>query len=813
MKGDIYEIFNSIAGTIPPAKQLRLEGLMQHAKYIKVVQINTEKTDNVYIFDSGGSNIKDWEGTPFYSTLEDILSYSDIFDYIQVDIKLATENFIRQENDSFVLQEDGFYIEIEPSRTPTQTPVTPTPTPTPTPTVTPTVTPTNTATPTNTPTPTKTVIPPCDIVLEPLPTPSPTNPPYLNVLASIVKEPVTEITFISTDPNNRVTDIKLKQKFGDVIDLGIQTLPYRFTPEFEYAGLYNFTFVKDNEKRSVVVAADNLITVDVDISPGSVNIVYNAQAKYPVNEKTTIQFTHTLQTMSGGLEVLNVSLDIDAYSTFTSKLITVNTMNFTDLYLVSNYANISVTPQITYGATNSVKINQAVFATPTPTPTNTPTSVTPTVTPTQPTPTPTPTVSPTSVTPTPTPTLYTPTPTPTVSETPPITPTQTPTVTPTPTLTPLPLVIRYSLGLSPCYSNAIPGFDGILLTAPVLLAGDQFCNALGVESVTLNPLADNTQLTVSNGFSYRLGVIGHNIHSGLGQAWFVEDCKNCPVTPTPTPTNTPTPSITPTTTPTQTVTVTPTPTLTQTVTPTVTETVTPTPSITPTTSQTPSNTPTQPTPTPTPTNTPTPGATPTVTPTNTTTPTTTPTRTTTPTPTVQPKDYSCFTIAHNLMNGLHTMGTGNDPSQNIVVGATSGAIYAPDPSATSSQFITTGNPTTAPAAGLPPYCFSGDPVYGGSNYKFVDNKRFIVGETLEFRNWMYQVGGPYRLVAIRDTDKLFEVDCAAIVSKGIVKFTTDQIYTFNNEPIYPFGVTTSQSIVTFTNVDIETFSRAPINKF
>jgi hypothetical protein len=166
-----------------------------------------------------------------------------------------------------------------------------------------------------------------------------------------------------------------------------------------------------------------------------------------------------------------------------------------------------------------------------------------------------------------------------------------------------------------------------------------------------------------------------------------------------------------------------------------------------------------------------------------------------------------------MMNGAFQLGTGNDPTQNIIVGVTSGAVYAPDFQASNSTLITTGNPTTAPALGLPPYCFSGDAKYGGANYKFVDSNRFIVGETLEFRNWIYQMSGPYRLVAIRDTDKLFEVDCASVISKGIVKFTTDQINTFNNDPIYPFGVTSTQDLVTFTNVDIETFTNIQIVKF
>jgi hypothetical protein len=133
------------------------------------------------------------------------------------------------------------------------------------------------------------------------------------------------------------------------------------------------------------------------------------------------------------------------------------------------------------------------------------------------------------------------------------------------------------------------------------------------------------------------------------------------VTPTQTPTKTPTPTATPTTTNTPTPTLTPTNTATPTVTPTVTKTptVTPTktptptatgtPALTPTNTVTPTKTPTR-TPTPTPTNTVTPTltptatitptttltTTPTVTPTNTVTPTLTPTNTSTNTPTPTP---------------------------------------------------------------------------------------------------------------------------------------------------------------------------------
>jgi hypothetical protein len=98
------------------------------------------------------------------------------------------------------------------------------------------------------------------------------------------------------------------------------------------------------------------------------------------------------------------------------------------------------------------------------------------------------------------------------------------------------------------------------------------------------------------------------------------------ISPTPTPTNTPTVTPTPSITPTNTVT----PSVTATLTPTSTETPTPTPTSTETPTPTPTVTDT-PTPTPTVTDTPTPTPTPTVTDTPTQTPTETPTNTPTPT--------------------------------------------------------------------------------------------------------------------------------------------------------------------------------------
>jgi len=133
----------------------------------------------------------------------------------------------------------------------------------------------------------------------------------------------------------------------------------------------------------------------------------------------------------------------------------------------------------------------------------------------------------------------------------------------------------------------------------------------------------------------------------------VLDFSGPAVTPTPTPSITPTKTVTPTVTPTKTVTptVTPTNTVTPTVTPTNTVTIgltpTATPTVTPTNTVTPTVTPTNTiTPTVTPTNsvTPTNTVTPTITPTNTVTPTVTPTETVTPTNTVTPTETVTPTV-------------------------------------------------------------------------------------------------------------------------------------------------------------------------
>jgi hypothetical protein len=189
------------------------------------------------------------------------------------------------------------------------------------------------------------------------------------------------------------------------------------------------------------------------------------------------------------------------------------------------------------------------------------------------------------------------------------------------------------------------------------------------------------------------------------------------VTPSITPTNTPTPSITPTNTPTRTQTPTNTPTRTQTPTntptrtqtrtpkgtptstatntptKTVTRTQTPTPSNTPTNTQTPTNTKT---PSYTPTNTQTPDRTNDPTPTNTRTPTNTPTKTRTPTITPTNTPTPSITPSQTPTNTpSQTQTPTQTPSQTQTPVATTTPTETPTPTQTPSNTSTPrGTPTS-----------------------------------------------------------------------------------------------------------------------
>ena len=209
----------------------------------------------------------------------------------------------------------------------------------------------------------------------------------------------------------------------------------------------------------------------------------------------------------------------------------------------------------TYGYTYSLNVLG-----PTPTPTVTSTS-TPTTTPTQ---TPTNT-STTTQTPTNTETSI-------VSSTPTTTPTNTPTITPSPTEP-----IRYVFA-SICHSETnsgvscnCPGPATIWGNNPVFSASTAFFS---------DPSGPNTGDPVG---WYAIDGIEYQLSSGCGPGCTtgatIISTSICPVTPTPTPTNTETPTQTPTNT--ETPTQTPSPTASIGLTPTSTETQTPTPTTTP----------------------------------------------------------------------------------------------------------------------------------------------------------------------------------------------------------------------------------------
>ena len=186
-------------------------------------------------------------------------------------------------------------------------------------------------------------------------------------------------------------------------------------------------------------------------------------------------------------------------------------------------------------------------STPTETPTNTP-SETPTQTPTQtPTPTETPTQTPTvTSTPTETPTN---TPSETPTQTPTSTPTQTPTVTSTPSETPTQTPTQTATNTPTPTNTQTPTNTTTNTPTPSVTS----------TSVPIDCRWDTTD----------------EFWSGNTNQW--QECKDVPVTPSPTPTNTETPTNTPSETPTNTPSETPT----QTPTNTITATNTPTPSITP----------------------------------------------------------------------------------------------------------------------------------------------------------------------------------------------------------------------------------------
>jgi len=153
------------------------------------------------------------------------------------------------------------------------------------------------------------------------------------------------------------------------------------------------------------------LTLDVEISSGSTIVKYILTSSSPVFYDTTVNFTHTLQTITGSSVVITTGVTINSLQKVGSLTINLSGTDYTNLTQVNTFSNVQVSP---IGLASSVNITENVTflnpgptTTPTQTPTNTQTpTVTPTVTQTQTTTeTPTPTVTPTeSETPTPTPT-------------------------------------------------------------------------------------------------------------------------------------------------------------------------------------------------------------------------------------------------------------------------------------------------------------------------------------------------------------------------------------------------------------------------
>lgn len=152
------------------------------------------------------------------------------------------------------------------------------------------------------------------------------------------------------------------------------------------------------------------ITLEAEVSSGSTILRYTLRSSSPVFYSTTVNFTHTLETITGSSISVTTGVTINSLQKEGSVTINLSGTDYTNLTQVNTFSNVQVSP---IGLVSSVSITEgATFLDPGPTPTPT---TTPTVTPT-------PTES------------ETPTPTITESETQTPTPTSTITLTPTPTI-------------------------------------------------------------------------------------------------------------------------------------------------------------------------------------------------------------------------------------------------------------------------------------------------------------------------------------------------------------------------------------------
>ena len=180
---------------------------------------------------------------------------------------------------------------------------------------------------------------------------------------------------------------------------------------------------------------DITLTLQTEITPGSVIATYNLYANEDLVNDVTINFTNVLGYTGGTISIIT-GVTITSGNSSGQTIVTINE-EFDSLDRTSSITGITSTES---GTAYEIQVTpNSTFAPVTPTPSVTQT-VTPTITESL-TPTPTTTVTPTSESPTPTPTetvtpttTETPTPTPTPSVT--ITQTPTSTITPTPTSSP-----------------------------------------------------------------------------------------------------------------------------------------------------------------------------------------------------------------------------------------------------------------------------------------------------------------------------------------------------------------------------------------
>jgi hypothetical protein len=150
---------------------------------------------------------------------------------------------------------------------------------------------------------------------------------------------------------------------------------------------------------------NEVINLDLNavIGSGSTIINYVLNANKKLDYTTTVNFTHTLNTVTGSTVVITTGVTINVGKKIGYLTVNLSGTNYTNLTQVNTFSNVQVLP---IGLASSVDITEKVeflYPGPTSTPTQTPTNtLTPTVTPTI-TQTPTNTVTPTNtITPTPT---------------------------------------------------------------------------------------------------------------------------------------------------------------------------------------------------------------------------------------------------------------------------------------------------------------------------------------------------------------------------------------------------------------------------